>query len=164
MQLAMGEIKRMTLEEKRELAGALKSAIAEDLAASRGEPDRCPRCGCYHPCRRILHGALRRRLLLRLAHLRGHDGGHVVLAERLVGVVQDDLAFARVLDDGGLAVVAHGSLGHAPGPVYPRSSGVVLAFATRFDADLAGKIYVGCGKDAFFLIVVGVPHAHGQLP
>ncbi|WP_371298172.1 hypothetical protein [Paraeggerthella sp.] len=36
-----------------------------------------------------------------------------MLAERLVGVVQDDLAFARVLDDGGLAVVAHGSLGHA---------------------------------------------------
>ncbi|MGO5316117.1 IS1595 family transposase [Paraeggerthella hominis] len=46
MQLTMGEIKRMTLEEKRELADALKSAIAEDLAASRGEPDRCPRCGC----------------------------------------------------------------------------------------------------------------------
>ena len=36
-----------------------------------------------------------------------------MLAERSVGVVQDDLAFARMLDDGGFAVVADRSLGHA---------------------------------------------------
>lgn len=41
------QVKRMPLAEKRELAAALKEAIAEELAAGAGgEPDRCPRCGC----------------------------------------------------------------------------------------------------------------------
>lgn len=43
----IGQVKDMTLAEKRDLADALREAIAEDLAlAGRGEPDRCPRCGC----------------------------------------------------------------------------------------------------------------------
>lgn len=42
-----GKVKDMPLAEKRELAEALREAIAEDLAArSRSEPERCPRCGC----------------------------------------------------------------------------------------------------------------------
>lgn len=41
------QIKGMVLAEKRELAVALKAAIAEDIARSAtNEPDRCPRCGC----------------------------------------------------------------------------------------------------------------------
>lgn len=67
----------------------------------------------YHPCGRVPDGPLRRRLLLGLSHLGGHDGGHVVLAERLVGVVEHDLALARVLGDAGLEVVADGPLRHA---------------------------------------------------
>ena len=40
------QVATMALAEKRELAEALRRAIAEGLAASaRGEPDRCPRCG-----------------------------------------------------------------------------------------------------------------------
>ena len=47
MDRIIDQIKRMPLAEKRELAGALRSAIADDLAAcARDEPDRCPRCGC----------------------------------------------------------------------------------------------------------------------
>lgn len=43
----MDQIGTMSLVEKRELAEALRRAIAEDLAASAcGDPDRCPRCGC----------------------------------------------------------------------------------------------------------------------
>ncbi|WP_080802399.1 IS1595 family transposase [Arabiibacter massiliensis] len=41
------QVATMPLAEKRELAEALRRAIAEDLAARyRLEPDRCPRCGC----------------------------------------------------------------------------------------------------------------------
>lgn len=65
------------------------------------------------PGGRVLHGALRGRLLLGLPDLGRHDGGHVVLAERLVGVVEYDLALARVPDHAGLQVVAHGALRHA---------------------------------------------------
>lgn len=67
----------------------------------------------YHPGGGVLDGALGRRLLLGLAHLGGHDGGHVVLPERLVGVVEHGLSLARVLHHAGLEVVAHGALGHA---------------------------------------------------
>lgn len=43
----MDQVATMPLAEKRELAEALRRAIAEDLAAcAQGEPDRCPRCGC----------------------------------------------------------------------------------------------------------------------
>lgn len=43
----IGEVARMTLAEKRELADALRCAIAEELAArGSAEPERCPRCGC----------------------------------------------------------------------------------------------------------------------
>lgn len=40
------QVRRMPLAEKRELAEALREAIAEELASGAGEPDRCPRCGC----------------------------------------------------------------------------------------------------------------------
>ncbi|RDB58497.1 hypothetical protein C1878_16340, partial [Gordonibacter sp. 28C] len=46
MDRIIDQIKRMPLAEKRELAGALRSAMADDPASSGGEPDRCPRCGC----------------------------------------------------------------------------------------------------------------------
>ena len=66
----------------------------------------------YHPCGRVPDGSLRRRLLLGLSHLSGHDGGHVVLAERLVGVVDYQLVDG-VPHDAGLEVVADGPLRHA---------------------------------------------------
>lgn len=41
------EIAKMTLAEKKELAEALRRAIADELAAgAAGAPERCPRCGC----------------------------------------------------------------------------------------------------------------------
>lgn len=66
-----------------------------------------------HPGRRVLDRALGGRLLLGLPDLRGHDGGHVVLAEGLVGVVEHDLALARVPHHAGLEVVADRAARHA---------------------------------------------------
>ena len=65
------------------------------------------------PGGRVPDGALGGGLLLRLSDLGGHDRGHVVLAERLVGVVEHDLALSRMLDHAGLEVVADGPLRHA---------------------------------------------------
>lgn len=65
-----------------------------------------------HPGGRVSDRALGRRLLLGLAHLGGHYRRHVVLAERLVGVVEHDLSLSGVPHDAGLEVVADGALGH----------------------------------------------------
>jgi hypothetical protein len=67
----------------------------------------------YHPGGRVAHGAPCGGLLFGLPDLGGHDGGHVVLTERLVGVVEHDLALSGVLHDAGLEVVAHRALGHS---------------------------------------------------
>lgn len=84
--------------------GALDLAeVGEDALAQRG----------YDPRRHVAHSALDGCLLLQLSDLVWHDGGHAVLAERLVGLVERDLAFARMLDDAGFEVVAHGACGHA---------------------------------------------------
>ena len=77
--------------------GALDLAeVGEDALAQRG----------YDPRRHVAHSALDGCLLLQLSDLVWHDGGHAVLAERLVGLVERDLAFARMLDDAGFEVVA----------------------------------------------------------
>lgn len=39
-------IPRLTRDEKVELVNALRSAIAEEIAGSTGDPGACPRCGC----------------------------------------------------------------------------------------------------------------------
>jgi hypothetical protein len=70
-----------------------------------------------HPGGRIPHGALCRRLLLRLSDLGRHDCRHVVLAQGLIGVVEHDLALAGMPDDPGLQVVAYGAL-RDPAPVF----------------------------------------------
>lgn len=59
------QVRRMPLAEKRELAEALRQAIAEELASGAGEPDRCPRCGCPAFVRKGRDAAGRQRWLCR---------------------------------------------------------------------------------------------------
>lgn len=59
------QVRRMPLAEKRELAEALREAIAEELASGAGEPDRCPRCGCPAFVRKGCDAAGRQRWLCR---------------------------------------------------------------------------------------------------
>lgn len=59
------QVRRMPLAEKRELAEALREAIAEELASGAGEPDRCPRCGCPAFVRKGRDAAGRQRWLCR---------------------------------------------------------------------------------------------------
>ena len=59
------QVRGMSLAEKRELAETLREAIAEELAAGAGEPDRCPRCGCPAFVRKGRDAAGRQRWLCR---------------------------------------------------------------------------------------------------
>ena len=57
------QIGRLTLAEKRDLAEQLRAAIAREMAAGRGDPDRCPRCGCPRFVRKGRDGSGRQRWL-----------------------------------------------------------------------------------------------------